>query len=62
MEELTFEEKIAMEINEDREFWLNKINCDLEKLLEKFNMDNRFQRKMTIHYYTRNQVAKVRIK
>ena len=51
-----------MEINEDREFWLNKINCDLEKLLEKFNMDNRFQRKMTIHYYTRNQVAKVRIK
>ena len=24
MEELTFEERIAMEINEDREFWLEK--------------------------------------
>jgi len=29
MEELTFEERIAMEINEDREFWLEKINLHL---------------------------------
>ena len=62
MEELTFEERIAVEINEDKEFWLDKANFHLEKLLDKANMDNKLQKKMEIHYYTRNQVAKVKIK
>ena len=29
MEELTFQERIAMEINEDRDFWLEKLNSHL---------------------------------
>ena len=29
MEELTSEERIAMEINEDTKFWLEKVNCHL---------------------------------
>jgi len=29
MEELTFEERIAMEINEDRKFWIDKFNFHL---------------------------------
>ena len=63
IEELTFEYNIAMEINEDRDFWLDKVNFLLEKLLEKANRDKyNFQTKMAIHYYTRNQVAKVKIK
>jgi len=62
MEELTFEERIAKEINEDKEFWLNNMNLHLEKLLDKANMDKKLQRMMAIHCYTRNQVAKVRIK
>lgn len=62
MEELTFKERISMEINEDREFWLENVNFHLEKLLEKSNRDNKLQNKMAIHYYTRNQFAKVKIK
>lgn len=62
MGELTFEEMVAMEINEDKEFWIDKVNCHLENLLEKANRDNKLQNKMAIHYYTRNQVAKVKIK
>lgn len=62
MEELTFEDKIAMEINEDKDFWLEKLNFHLENLLDKANGNNKLQKKIAIHYYTRNQVAKVKIK
>jgi len=54
IEELTFEERIAMDINEDMEFWVENINFHLEKLLEKANRDKNLQNKMAIHYYTRN--------
>jgi len=46
MEELTFEETIAMDINEDREFWLKKVNFHLDKLIDKANRDNKFQKEM----------------
>ena len=62
MEELTFEDRVSMEINEDGDFWLEKINFHLEKLLENANMDNKLQKKRAIHYYTRNHVVKVKIK
>jgi len=62
MEELTFEDRIAMEINENKNFWLDKVNFHLEKLLDKVNKSNKLQKKMAIHYYTRNQVSKVKIK
>ena len=51
-----------MEINEDREFWLDKVNFHLDKLLEKANRNNKLQKKMAIHYYIRNGVTKVKIK
>lgn len=38
MEELTFEESIAMDINEDSEFWLGKLNCHLENSLRRATM------------------------
>ena len=41
---------------------LEKVNFHLEKLLDKANMDQKFQKKNSIHYYTRNQVSKVKIK
>lgn len=62
MEELTFEERITMGINEDKEFWLDKVICQLEKLLDKANRDNKLQRKMAIHYYKKNQLCKGKIK
>jgi len=62
VEELTFGDRIAMEINEGRDFWLEKLNFHVDKILEKANRDNKLQNKMPIHYYTRNHVAKVEIK
>jgi len=62
MEELTFEDNISMEINEDKDISLDKFNFHLENLLDKANKDKKLQNKMAIHYYTRNQVAKVKIK
>ena len=62
MEKMTFEERNVMEINEDREFWLEKVNFHLYNLLEMANRDKNLQKKRTIHYYTRNQVAKVILK
>lgn len=62
MEELTFEDKISMEINENKDFLHYKVNFHLENLLEKANRDNNFQKTMAIHYYTRNQFSKVKMK
>lgn len=62
MEELTFEERIAMEINEDREFWLDNINCHLDKLLENVNGDNQLLRHMAQHYQAQNMIANVKVK
>ena len=50
------------EINENREFWLDKVNFHLNNLLKKAKSDNKFQRRMATHCYTRNQVSKVKIK
>lgn len=36
-EELSFEESIANEINEDGEFWLEKVNTHFENLLDNSN-------------------------
>ena len=53
---------IAGEINENREFWLEKVNFHLKNRLKRAKRDNKFQRHMATHYYTRNQVSKVKIK
>ena len=39
-EQLTSDELIAMEINQDREYWLGKVNEHLEKLLKRAKRDN----------------------
>ena len=53
---------ITGEINENGEFWLDKVNFHLNNLLKNAKRDNKFQRHMTTHYYTRNQVSKFKIK
>jgi len=53
---------IAGEINENREFWLDKVNFHLNNLLKKAKRDNKFQRHMATHCYTRIQVSKIKIK
>ena len=56
------ENKPTREINENREFWLDKVNFLLKNILNRANKDNKFQRHVVSHYYTRNQVSKVKIK
>ena len=41
---------------------MTKSIATLKKILDKANKDNKLQNKTAIHYYTRNQVAKVKIK
>lgn len=55
-------ELIDWEINEDKEYWLGKLNDHLEKLPKKENRYKRLQRHMDSHYYTRNQILKVKVK
>ena len=49
-ENLDMEDRIALEINEDREYWLSKVNGHLEQFLDKSNMDNQLLRHMAHHY------------
>ena len=53
---------IAVEINENMEFWLEKVNFHLEKLHKRANRDKKLKIHRASHYYTRNQVSKVKIK
>ena len=49
---------LAMEIEHDRESWLERINTHLEAKMEKVNKDLSLQRRMTEHYKQRNHFAR----
>ena len=51
-----------MEIEHDRESWLERANIHLEGKLEKVNKDLDLQRIMTKHYAQRNQFAREKLK
>lgn len=53
-EELSFEERIANEINENKEFWLEKVNIHLENILDKAKRDKKRPKHMVELYYSRN--------
>ena len=61
-EELNFEERISMEINENREVCLDRVKIHLESLLHKKNKDNQMLRHMVDHYHTRNRICNVKVK
>jgi len=48
-EDLDMEDRIALEINEDREYWLDKVNDHLGNLLAKSNRYNPLLRHTTHH-------------
>ena len=60
--ELTFDELISMEINEDKELWISRVNEHLDKLLKKAKRDNKLQRHMANHYQTRDAISQIRLK
>jgi hypothetical protein len=59
---MTVDELILAEIEKDREYWFDRVNFHLEKLLKRENRNNNLQRHMAMHYYTRNKVFQIRIK
>ena len=61
-EKITFEERIAKEIEDDREIWLDRYNIHLEKLLHKENKDNKILRNMSNKYIKTNKVCSIKLK
>ena len=61
-EELAFEERIAKETIENMEFWLDRLNTHIEKLLEKVVQDNHIMGHVADHYHTRNKICNVKVK
>ena len=55
-EDLDLEERIALEVHQDKEYWLNRVNEHLEKLLEKANKDNQMLKHMVHHYQAQNMI------
>jgi hypothetical protein len=53
---------IGVEIEEDKDYWLGRVNKYFEKILERANRDTKLQRNMAIHYFTRNMICKIRLK
>ena len=51
-----------MEMNENREVWLDRVNIYLENLLQKPNKENNVLRHMADHYHTRNNICNVKVK
>lgn len=60
--QVTMDEIIDREIDEDKEYCLEKVNDHLDKLLKKENRDKRLQKHMVSHYYTKNMILKVKVK
>ena len=61
-EQLTPSELLAMEIDYDREPWLERENIHLEGQLEKTKRDLDLQKKMARHYALRNKIARAKLK
>ena len=55
-------ELLAMEIEHNRESWLERANIHLEAKLEKANKDLSLQRRMTEHYKQRDHFASKKFK
>ena len=61
-EQLSLQELLALEIEHDRESWLERANIHLEGKLEKENKDLDLQRIMTKHYTQRKKFAREKLK
>ena len=53
---------IEQEIENDKEYWLEKTNMHLEKMFEKANKQKMMLRHMAYHYLARNKICKARIR
>lgn len=61
-EDLDLEDRITLEVHQGKEYWLNRVNAHLEKLLEKANIYNQFLRHMVHHYQAQNMITNGKVK
>ena len=61
-EPVSLHDQIMEDFDNNREYWLGRINGHLEKLLKRENRGTKLSRHMAIHYHTKNQVAKIKIR
>lgn len=61
-ENVTFEERIAKEIEDDRETWLDRVDLHLGKLLNKVKKYNNILRNISNRYITRNNICNIKLK
>ena len=61
-EPMSLQDPIVADFENNKEYWLGKINEHMEKILKKDNQDNQLRRHMATHYYTRNHIYRFRIK
>lgn len=61
-EDLDLEDRISLEVHKEKEYWLNRVNEHLEKILRKENRDNQMLRHMVHHYQAQNMIANVKVK
>ena len=57
-----FDDLIAVEIEKNKEFWLDNVNFHLDKLLKRAKKNNKMKWHMAMHYCTRNNIFQIRIK
>ena len=62
VKDLNIEDTIAMEINENKEYWLDKVNGHIEKLLDKAKRDNQMLRHTAHHYQTKKRICNIKVK
>jgi len=61
-EDLDLEDSIPLEVHQDKEYWLNRVNEHLDKLLDKENRDSRLLKHMAHHYQAQNMIVNVKVK
>lgn len=59
---LTLNEQFSKMMNENQEYWLERVNSHLEKLLVKVKRDNEIHKKMSKHYAYRERISRAKLK
>lgn len=60
--QLTLKDQLSEMVNENREYFLEKVNDHLENLLDNAKKDNDIPIKMAKHYAMRDKIARAKLK
>ena len=60
--DLDLKDRIALEVHQEKEYWLNRVNEHLDKIMQKENRDYQMLRCVVHHYQAQNMIANVKMK